>query len=160
MNLTRLLFILLCIPVLSFGQGAKKLPAINAIHAYNNSSQLLNTSLPSKGKLMLIFYDPGCGHCQELGANIAKQVDRLSKTSIYFICMNDQEYVDSYINMYAKGLRGKKNISFWKDPGVEFIEKFQPKNYPATYIYDAGSKSLVQDFQGEPDVKKMLSFLN
>lgn len=160
MKLTKLLFLFLCLPLLSLGQAVKKLPHLSAIHAYDNSSKLLSSALPSKGKLMLIFYDPGCGHCQQLGASIAKHVNVLNKTSIYFISMNDKPYVDSYINMYAKELRNQKNISFWKDPGVEFIEKFQPKNYPATYIYDASSKNLVKDFQGLPEVKKMLPFLN
>lgn len=136
-----------------------QLPAISTIHNVYKPQQLLQKALPNKGKLVFIFYDPGCGHCQELGAGIAKNSERLGQAAVFFISMNDKEYVDGYINMFAKGLKEKKNISFWKDPGVEFIEKFMPQNYPATFIYDASSKKLLKAFHGEGDVNKILPFL-
>src|SRR5690606_22957716 len=141
-------------------QAPQKLPAISTIHNIYKPDQLLQEALPAKGKIVLIFYDPGCGHCQELGAGIAKNIEKLGQTNVFFICMNDKEYVEGYVNMFAKGLKGNKRISFWKDPGVEFIEKFMPENYPATYVYDAPSKKLVKSFQGEGDVNKILPILS
>lgn len=140
-------------------QSPAQLPAISSIYNLYKADQLLQDALPTKGKIVLIFYDPGCGHCQELGAGIAKNTEKLGQSAIFFITMNDKEHVDGYVNMFAKGLKAQQNISFWKDPGVEFIEKFMPENYPATYIYDAASKKLLKAFHGEGDADKLLPFL-
>ncbi|WP_148909085.1 redoxin [Sphingobacterium allocomposti] len=133
-----------------------QLPKLSGIHRIDDPKILLESSFPRDGKIMLVFYDPGCGHCQELGAGVARQADKLGNIAVFFITMNDKEYVEGYINMFAKGLRGRKNISFWKDPGVEFIEKFHPSDYPATYIYDASTRKLVKSFQGESNIGKIL----
>jgi len=73
MTVKRLFLLFLCIPLFSVAQNVKKLPAIATIHAIDNSSKLLQQALPTKGKIVFVFYDPGCGHCQELGASISKE---------------------------------------------------------------------------------------
>lgn len=140
-------------------QAPATMPTFSGIHDVYNPARKLQGALPTSGKVILIFYDPGCGHCQALGSGIARNAAKFAKASIFFISMNDKEYVDGYVNMFADGLKNKKNISFWKDEGVEFIEKFMPENYPATYIYDARTKKLIQSFQGEDEVVKIIPFL-
>ncbi|SMG45075.1 TlpA family protein disulfide reductase [Sphingobacterium psychroaquaticum] len=159
MTIARLMLLFLCIQSIAAAQALKQLPSFVKIHDIANNGKLLQQAIPTKGKVMLIFYDPGCGHCQKLGASLSKAYATLPPVQIYFVTMNDKEYVDSYLNMYAPALKGKKNVSFWKDPGVEFIERFMPKEYPATYIFDAGSKTLIKDFQGESDVQKIVPSL-
>ncbi|MFD1768163.1 peroxiredoxin family protein [Sphingobacterium suaedae] len=132
----------------SFGQHApKELPKFMSIHDVYCPERLLQQALPKEGRIVLVFYDTGCGHCQELGTSIAKNLPRLTDVSFFFISMNDREYVDGFINMFAKELKNKPRISFWKDPGVEFLERFRPENYPATYVYDAKSKKLLRESQ-------------
>lgn len=145
---------------ISAQQVTGSLPAVTQIHEKNDSKKLLSNAMPSKGKIMIIFYDPGCGSCQQLGSDVNKNIASLKNTSVFFISMHDADLVDGYINMYAKELKNQKNVSFWKDPGVEFIEKFAPTNYPATYIYEASTKKLLKSFQGEGRIKDMLPFLN
>ena len=159
MNVKRLFILFLCIPLFSVGQVQKKLPTLATIHSLDQPSKLLQQSLPTKGKIVFIFYDPGCGHCQELGASLTKEYASFATAQVYFITMNEKSLVTTYINKYTSGLKDKKNVSFWKDPGVEFIEKFMPRSYPATYVFDAASKNLIKDFQGENDAKKIIPFL-
>lgn len=159
MTVKRLFLLFLCVPLFSFAQSVKKLPAIGTIHSIDNSSKILQQSLPAKGKIVFVFYDPGCGHCQELGVSISTEYTSFGAAQIFFITMNEKTYVDTYISKYAKGLKDKKNVSFWQDPGVEFMEKFMPSSYPATYVFDAASKNLIKDFQGENDAKKIVPFL-
>lgn len=144
-----------------FGQEAlEKLPTIAYIHSWTDEGLILEKALPKTGRVLFVFYDPGCGSCQELGSGISKSGDLLKNTQIYFISMHDNDLVEGYINMHAKGLLAMKNVSFWKDPGTEFMEKFRPKNYPATYFFDAKTKKLIKDFQGESKLNKMLPALN
>ncbi|TDS16252.1 thioredoxin-like protein [Sphingobacterium paludis] len=143
-----------------FGQKQPtQLPTLTTLRNHYNPDATFQKMLPTKGKLVLVFYDPGCGHCQELGQDIAKNITKFQQAALFFISMNDKEYVDGYINMYAKGLKNRKNVSFWKEESVEFIEKFSPENYPATYIYDAATKKLVKSFQGESKVSTIIPFL-
>ncbi|GHE48727.1 redoxin [Sphingobacterium griseoflavum] len=140
-------------------QMPSSLPSFSSIYPVYDDKLILQEQLPSKGKIVLIFYDPGCGHCQQLGAGVSKYVDKLKDASFFFISMHDKEYVDGFINMFAKGLKGKKNVSFWKDHGVEFIEKMVPENYPASYIYDGRTKKMIKSFQGESDITKIMPFI-
>ena len=159
MTAKRLFLLFLCIPFFSLGQNQKKLPVLATIHNLDNSKVLLQQALPTKGKIVFVFYDPGCGHCQELGVSITKEYAAFGAAQVYFITMNEKSLVTTYINKYTSGLKDKKNVSFWKDPGVEFIEKFMPRSYPSTYVFDAASKNLIKDFQGENDAKKIIPFL-
>lgn len=157
MTKIRILAFFIFLAQYGFAQNAPAtLPRFTSIYGVYDAKKALQESLPSSGKIVLIFYDPGCGHCQELGDGISKNVNKFANASIFFISMNDKEYVDGYVNMFAKGLKNKKNISFWKDSGVEFIEKFNPENYPATYVYDARTKKLIRSFQGESKVSKII----
>lgn len=144
-----------------FGQVAnEQLPALTSIHHWKDKAKPLGDALPKSGRILFVFYDPGCGSCQELGAGIAKSDSKIKNTQVFFISMHDNDLVDGYINMYAKNLKNMKNVSFWKDPGAEFIEKMKPINYPATYLFDAKTKKLIKSFQGESKIERMSPILN
>lgn len=160
--MTKIGFITFFILLSKFGaaqQAPANMPTFSSLTNVYEANRSWSEALPTRGKIAFIFYDPGCGHCQELGAGISKNIDKVKDVSLLFISMNDKEYVDGYINMFAKGLKGKKNVSFWKENGVEFIEKMMPENYPAMYIYDARTKKLLKSFQGEGNLSKILPFL-
>ena len=72
--------------------------------------------------------------------------------------MQDTSHVKGFINMFAPSLAKAPTVSFWRDPGTEFFEKFMPSNYPATYLFEATNKKLITSFQGEFDIKKILPF--
>lgn len=141
-----------------FAQAPKALPAFTFDEVYQ-ASKFNSDKLPKSGYIVLNFYDPGCGHCQKMGAGIAQNLAKLKNVSFYFISMNDKVYVDGFINMHAKALKNAANVKFLFDAGTQFIEKFKPSNYPSLYIYDAKTKMLVQHLDGEDDVKKLLTAL-
>ncbi len=141
-----------------FAQAPKVLPAFSFDEVYQ-SGKFNSDKLPKSGYIILNFYDPGCGHCQKMGAGIAQHLQKLKNVSIYFISMNDKPYVDGFINMHAKALRTAANIKFLFDSGTQFIEKFKPSNYPSLYIYDAKTKTLVKHLDGEDDVNELLKIL-
>jgi len=141
-----------------FGQAPKTLPFFTFDEVYQ-ASKFNSDKLPKSGYIVLNFYDPGCGHCQKMGAGIAQNLAKLKNISFYFISMNDKAYVDGFINMHAKALKNVPNVKFLFDAGTQFIEKFKPGNYPSLYIYDAKTKMLVQHLDGEDDVQKLLKAL-
>lgn len=139
-----------------FGQAdIQHLPLLKSIYNIENTTMVFSESLPRKGEIMLVFYDPGCSHCQELAQEISTNLNKFTDTSIYFICMQDKAHIKGFINMFGKSLSGQPNVSFWRDPGTEFFEKFLPDNYPATYFYDAASRTLIRSLQGESTISAM-----
>lgn len=140
---------------LLFAQAPKTIPAFTFDEVYQ-SGKFHADKLPKTGYIVLDFYDPGCGHCQKMGAGIAQNLQKLKHVSLYFISMNDKAYVDGFINMHAKALKNAANVKFLFDSGTQFIEKFKPSNYPSLYVYDAKTKTLLQHLDGEDDVKKLL----
>lgn len=130
-------------------QSIQQMPAFQQFVRYDNGNQFTVDSLSTEGMNVLIFYDPGCGHCQELGYDIANNWDRWdSSTSFYFISMGEKEGVDRYTAQYAKGLDQKSNVIFLQDSTGEFITLFDPQNFPSTYIYSAKDRSLIQFYDG------------
>ncbi|MDF2475515.1 MAG: redoxin [Sphingobacterium sp.] len=138
-----------------FAQVPKTMPAFTFEEVYRQG-KFSSDQLPKTGYIVLDFYDPGCGHCQKMGAGIAQNLQKLKNVSFYFISMNDKAYVDGFINMHAKALKWAANVKFLFDGGTQFIEKFGPNNYPSLYIYDAKTKTLLQHLDGEDEVKELL----
>ncbi|MDM1293243.1 redoxin domain-containing protein [Sphingobacterium sp. N143] len=139
-------------------QAPKTMPSFTFDEVYQ-VGKFSSDKLPKTGFIVLDFYDPGCGHCQKMGAGIARNLTELKQVNFYFISMNDKPYVDGFINMYAKSLKNASNVKFLFDPGTQFIEKFRPGNYPSLYIYDAKTKVLIQHLDGEDDINKLLSIV-
>lgn len=142
-------------------QSIQQMPPFQQFVRYDNGNSFTVDSLAREGVNVLIFYDPGCGHCQELGYDIAKNWDNWSPNiSFYFISMGEKEGVDRYTAQYAKGLDQKANVTFLQDPTGEFITLFDPQNFPSTYIYSAKDKSLIQFYDGVNTTKNMQQHLS
>lgn len=109
--------------------------------------------LPKDGLVVFNYYDTGCSHCQKMGAGIAEQMSTFKRIKFYFVAMNDREYVDGFINMFAKKLKPEPKVSFIRDPDGQFISLFNPTQTPSLYIYDAKTKKLLKHLDGVDDVK-------
>ncbi|GEM63130.1 hypothetical protein SF1_11120 [Sphingobacterium faecium NBRC 15299] len=109
--------------------------------------------LPKDGLIVFNYYDTGCGHCQKMGAGIAEQMSTFRRVKFYFVAMNDLEYVDGFINMFAKKLKPEPKVSFIWDPNGQFITLFKPTQTPSIYIYDAKTRKLLKHLDGVDDVK-------
>lgn len=152
------LFIFTCITALA--QVPENLPNFNGMFKMENNAPFSSDSLSNKGINALIFYDPGCGHCQELASEIGKSLDQFDKgTDFYFVAMQEKGQVDGMLNMFEKELIDKPNVHFLYDPEGKFILAFNPKNFPFTYIYAGDTKREIKHFNGEGKIKKLLPYL-
>lgn len=157
-----LLFALLCYGLLVSAQvkAPVELPVFETFQRYDNGAVFTADSLSNIGKNVLVFYDPGCGHCQELGHSFSQNWEKWSdEVNFYFISMTEKELVDTYVDKYAKNLKGKKNVVFLFDEKGEFIYRFDPKNFPSTYIYTADTRQLIEMYDGANTTKDMEKYL-
>lgn len=145
---------------LSVGQVPERMPSFSKFSDMNTGAKFTSDSLNRKHTQVFILFDPGCGHCQELGQGIAKSLGTIrDDVDFYFISMQEKPLVDGYINMFAKGLRNDKRVRFLYDPEGEFILSFSPKNFPSTYIYEAESLQIIKQLDGENRVETLLPYL-
>lgn len=111
------------------------------------------SDLPKEGLIIFNYYDTGCSHCQKMGAGIAEQIQSFKNIKFYFVAMNDVDYVEGFINMFAKKLKPNPQVSFIWDKDGQFITLFKPTQTPSLYIYDAKTHKLLKHLDGVDDVK-------
>lgn len=145
----------------SFAQDSppKQLPDFGKFYSYTDTTTLRYELLPDEGYVLFDFYDPGCGHCQQLGQSILENMDALKNTTVYFISMMERPQVDDFLDRFAPGLRNHKNVQFFWDKDFSFIQRFFPQNFPSVYLYDAKSKKLIAYLDGEKSIVGLLPYL-
>lgn len=136
----------------------ENIPEFGKFYSYFGDSLLTNDSLPNKGKIIFVFYDPECGHCQELGFEVNKKIHSLIETQIYFISMQDKDAIIKYQEKYTPKLKNHKNVAFYQDTDYNFILQFNPKNFPSLYLYDAQTSKLLKYLDGENKIDKILPY--
>lgn len=117
-------------------------------------------NLSKSGKLVFIFYDPGCGYCQEKTEDIAKNIAGFDHATIYFISMVDKELIAEFRDKYASKIKDKPNVKFLYDVNYEFLDKFNPREYPTTLVYSASNKRLIKELSGNTGIKTILAVVN
>lgn len=151
-----ILFVLSCYSLSVLAQAPTELPTFETFQRYDTGTIFTIDSLSNTGKNVLVFYDPGCGHCQELGHSFSESWAKWSDdVTFYFISMTEKELVDGYVDKYAKNLKNRPNVIFLFDERGEFIYRFEPKNFPSTYIYTADTRQLIQMYDGANTSKGM-----
>ena len=116
--------------------------------------------LPASGRVVLVFFDPGCGHCQEEAEAIGNNLDKFKDASFYFITMQDKPLIQEFVDKYGKKLTGKGNVTFLHDSNYEFIGKFNPTEFPSLYVYSATNKRLVKYLHGPKKINTILAVVN
>lgn len=133
-------------------QAPTEIPYFSLQEVFTGKS-FKTSDLPKEGLIIFNYYDTGCSHCQKMGAGIAEQLQAFKNIKFYFVAMNDVEYVEGFINMFAKKLRPHPNVSFILDKNGQFISLFKPTQTPSLYIYDAKTHKLLKHLDGVDDVK-------
>ena len=145
---------------LGYGQETVRLPEFQKFIKMDSNAPFTRDSIAVDKTQVFILFDPGCGHCQELGYNLSKVLDRMAKdVDVYFVSMQSKDLVDGYINMFAPALAPDSRVHFLYDPEAEFILNFNPKAFPSTYIYDKGSLALLAHFDGDAEIDEILPFI-
>lgn len=122
--------------------------------------EFTQADLATEGRLFIVFYDPGCGYCQKETLTIGQHYDRFKNASLYFVAMQDKPLIEEFIGKYGKALKDKPNVRFLRDANYEFIDKFNPKEYPSTYVFSAGNRRLIRYLSGDTPIATLISVAN
>lgn len=155
-----LMMVLVSVTGMVCAQNALPPAAIPEFTVYDmDSKPFTRNDFPKKGKIVIIFYDPGCGYCQKEAQTIGKNYDKFKDASFYFVSMQDKPLIQEFMDKYGGNLMGKSNVKFLHDANYEFINKFHPKEFPSTYVYAANHR-LVKYLHGDTSIKTFIAVVN
>ncbi len=105
-----------------------------------DKSLFTNKNLEPGKKLFFFFFDTDCDHCQHAMLNLNEHYDDYKKAAVYLISLNDKDMINQFMSKFAPKLKGKQKVTLLLDTKNEFISKFQPRRYPAMFLYTPDKK--------------------
>lgn len=123
-----------------------------------NDLPFTQKQLKKEGKILFLFFDATCQHCQYETQQLAAHYQDFKNTSFYIVSMDKKQQIQNFINTYGKQFTGKNNVTVLMDPKREFIQKFMPSQYPALYIYNS-NHHLLKSWDTPVSVDQVLSVI-
>ena len=120
-----------------------------------NGTPFTKSQITGNTKVLFIFFDISCKHCQKEVEEIGKNYKEFSRMSLYMVSLDEPAHISAFMDKYGKRLKDKKNVTLLHDKDRVFIPKFSPTKYPALFIYSAKGK-LIQYFGGEIKIKELI----
>ncbi len=108
-----------------------------------------------EGKVVLIFFQPDCDHCQREAKEISEHLESFSRYKVYFITTDNFDLIDQFAKDY--NLSGKANIHFSKTTLNEILNTVGQISAPSMFIYD--NKKLIKHLDGETPIAEILKYL-
>jgi peroxiredoxin len=106
-----------------------------------------------KGKTILILFQPDCDHCQREAKEIREHLDAFRGYTLYFISADSVVAIEKFGKEYD--LFGHSNIHFAGTTVENVIRNFGSVPAPSIYIYS--DQLLVQKFNGEVPIQRILN---
>lgn len=142
-----------------FAQGLSPSSAMPDFKFYTSAQAgFTKQQIPAGKESLIVFFDGTCPHCQKVAGDLSKNIKSLGKLNIYMVSLDEFRTIDYFMDHYAKGLSGQKNVTLLQDKDHVFIPLFKPAKYPAVYLYSADKKLKFYN-AGETEVAKIIGKL-
>jgi len=124
-----------------------------------DKTEFSNKDLASGTKLLFVFFDTECEHCQHVISYMDAHYSQFSNAAIYLITLDPENKTAPFFEKYASRLIGKHKVMVLLDYKSEFIKKFTPRKYPSLFIYSAQKKLLLygDDEKQLPEFVKVIN---
>lgn len=119
----------------------------------NGQVPISATSL--SGKVILVFFQPDCDHCQREAKAINEHLDSFKDYDIYFVTTESFALIDKFAKDY--NLSGHTNVHFVQTTLNEILDTVGPISAPSMFIY--ADKALVKHLDGETPIEEILKHL-
>lgn len=134
---------------------AKSIPSFTFYHVKSGIS-FTQDELSEDKNTVFIFFDPGCGFCQEEAAALSDNYDKLQDIDMYFVSLNNPALMAEYLETYGPELEDKENVKMLYDKNQEFIHKIHvPERFPANYVYGKDGQ-LKTYWEGEKSIHEII----
>ena len=124
-----------------------------------NGQSFSRKDLAVNKKLVIVFFDVSCDHCQNELKAVSARFDDFKKAEFYLVSMDNVPAIQAFMKKYAPKMQGKANVTLLRDVNRQFIVRFRPIQFPATYVYDS-NKRLVKYFGQNSKVADIINTVN
>lgn len=124
-----------------------------------NGQSFTRNQLKRNKKLVIVFFDITCDHCQNELAGIGDHINEFKNSEFYLVSLNEVTGIKKFMSTYGKKLNGRSNVTVLRDFQNQFIVRFKPVQYPALYVFRPDF-SLVKYFGQNSDVKEIIGTVN
>jgi peroxiredoxin len=107
------------------------------------------------GKVILIFFQPDCDHCQREAKEINEHLDSFNDYKIYFVTTENFDLIDKFAKDY--NLTGHVNVQFVQTTLNEILNTVGPISAPSMFIY--ANRTLIKHLDGETPIDEILKYL-
>jgi hypothetical protein len=148
-----------CVKTAKKNEKATGAPAVTRNDLPSMNVTTLNGSLVNtqklEGKSILILFQPDCDHCQREAKEIRQHIEAFKEYNVYFISADPMLAIEKFAKEHD--LLGRTNFSFGMTTVDNVLNSFGPIPAPSVYIYS--DQALVQKFNGEVSIDKILQAL-
>jgi len=116
-----------------------------------------NHDLISDSSVAFVYFNSGCGYCQDEAEQIGNVVEEFKNTQLIFISTEEKSTIEDFANQY--NLLPHKNFHFLHDTRGDFARLFDANTIPLTLVYDQ-KQQLIHQFKGAIKVEVLLKYLN
>lgn len=116
-------------------------------------------NLKKNKKLVIIFFDATCDHCQRDITAIGNHINEFRNAEFYLVSLDEVAGIKNFMSSYGKKLNDRTNVTVLRDANKQFIVKFLPIQYPALFVYGSDFR-LVKYFGQNSDVKEIIRTVN
>ncbi|MHB1177662.1 MAG: peroxiredoxin family protein [Daejeonella sp.] len=124
-----------------------------------NGQPFSRKDLAKDKKIVIVFFDVSCDHCQNELKAISEKIDSFKKPEFYLVSMDNVAAIQSFMKKFAPKMNGRVNVTLFRDLNRQFIVRFRPVQYPATYVYGTNLK-LIRYFGQNSKVADIISAVN
>ena len=140
----RLLVVSILLSLKTYSQKpAETIPSFSFVRLDNTS--FTDKQLEQGRKLLIVFFDAECDHCQHAIGYINENFEKFSKAAVYLVTQDEPVRIGWFMNKYGFKLSEKKNVTVLRDHQKEFIRKFTPRKYPSIFLYSEQRKLILYD---------------
>lgn len=108
------------------------------------------------GKVVLVFFQPECDHCQREASDISQNITAFKNVTLYFITSDSAEKIERFANEYK--LHDQVNVFFGNASTESVLKNFGPIATPSIYIYSAEQR-LIKAFNGEVAISEVFKYI-
>ncbi|CAN5350332.1 hypothetical protein BH09BAC3_BH09BAC3_08750 [soil metagenome] len=112
--------------------------------------------VPKDTKIVLIYFDSNCNHCQYEAEEIRNNISRFKSSTIVFISSEELLLIQAFS---IKHQLNAPNIHFARIASEDVYDTFGNMSIPEILIYGQ-DKKLIKIFHGETKIDLILKFVN
>lgn len=108
------------------------------------------------GKVLIVFFNPGCDHCQRDAKLISENTDVIKDYEVYFVTPEPMDSIAKFSVDY--NLYKEKNIHFGQGNVSQIINAVGPiTTVPTFFVYN--NQAFVTKLEGEASLEKLRAML-